>query len=84
MKIIIKIKTIVLQAEVFKKYDEKSQIITAKIEKNIENKKIFFKLLAKIFEIFAGMTKNAEISKIQKIFTEIAMKIDKKIRNHNS
>lgn len=73
-----------LQAEVFKKYDEKSQIITAKIEKNIENKKIFFKLLAKIFEIFAGITKNAEISKIQKIFTEIAIKIDKKIRNHNS
>jgi hypothetical protein len=43
--------------------------------------KVYFKFGERIFDVFAGIIKKAEIKSIQNIFILIAIKIDKNIRN---
>jgi hypothetical protein len=67
---------------VHKKYDKNNQETTENIDKIVETTNTFFTLLDNIFAVFAGITKNAQISIIQKILILIQMKIERKIKNH--
>lgn len=76
----INIKTIVAPLLAHRKYDENNQTITEKTDKIIDIVNTFFKLFDNILAVFAGITRNAQISIIQKIFILSQMKIESKTR----
>ena len=73
-----RIKTIVAPGDASKQYEPNNQAITAIIQLAAEIIFICLKLFHASFQIFAGRTINAQISKIQNIF--IATAISKLVR----
>lgn len=67
-------RTILAQAEVSKKYETKSPIMTEKSDTNVAIIKTLLRFFERLRPIFAGRTRNAPRSITPNIFTEKAIK----------